>query len=367
MSKGKSTKKRIYFPPSESQGGWRILKGTANIEATGGMDPVALADLNDSHLQEYGDHSWAILVIRKGYIVAEYYTFNVLKTTKFDIWSGTKSFAGTAWGLLLHEMQSKSNGTRDDLTLDSPIYQYIPEGHPLSDERKECISVRHLLSMTSGLPGNSAIGGVAADSDHGAIEFALGLSPNRLGHKADKLTAEPGTVWDYSDAAFIHLSLAFSHIAGKEISEYLQERVFTPIGIENICWDVQGGSGNIGPHTNPHTGIHITARDLARFGYLMLQRGRWDTMQIVPEWWINLCTRPSQNLNKHYGYTWWVNASNGTRWHSCVPLDAFSLSGYRCNRCYILPSLDLVVVRLGTGPEQWDEKVFLKKIMECVQ
>jgi CubicO group peptidase (beta-lactamase class C family) len=123
----------------------------------------------------------------------------------------------------------------------------------------------------------------------------------------------------------------------------------------------------MGPHTNAHSGIHITARDLARFGYLMLRRGRWGSRQIVPKWWMDLCTKPSQSLNRHYGYTWWVNNEKGTRWDSSVPPDAFSLSGYRCNRCYIVPSLDLVAVRVGSGPEQWDEKEFIRQVVECAR
>jgi CubicO group peptidase (beta-lactamase class C family) len=60
---------------------------------------------------------------------------------------------------------------------------------------------------------------------------------------------------------------------GQEMKDYLQARIFEPIGIESLSWDIQGGSGFIGPHTNAHTGIYLSARELARFGYLVLRQG----------------------------------------------------------------------------------------------
>ena len=140
--------------------------------------------------------------------------------------------------------------------------------------------------------------------------------------------------------------------------------MFAPIGIESLSWDVQGGSGFLGPHTNAHSGIYVSARELARFGYLALHKGRWDGRQVVPAWWMELATGSSQDLNPSYGwYTWWVNAAN--RWPS-LPKDAFALSGYRCNRCYVVPSLDLVVARVGSGPAAWEEDALIGGIVDTI-
>lgn len=144
----------------------------------------------------------------------------------------------------------------------------------------------------------------------------------------------------------------------------MKERVFDPIGIENLSWDVQGGSGFIGPHTNAHTGIHVSARELARFGYLMLHRGVWKGQRIIPEWRINLATKTSQDLNPSYGYTWWVN-TKGTCWPN-LPRDSFALSGYRSNRCYVIPFLDLVVAHVGSGPPSWDEQTLIGGIVDSI-
>lgn len=354
-----------YFPPPESAGGWRWLRDADEVRAVAGMDAGALDQL--AHTQEliFGGDSWSIAIIRRGYLVREYHTFNVLVPTRFDIWSSTKSFTGTAWGLLINDSRCGRLPGGVTVDLDSAAYDFIPEGHPLTDPRKECITIRHLLTMTSGIPGEAAgVMGMPTATDHGPFEYALGRSPNRYGKWVGELAAMPGARWDYSDPAIAHLALAFAHIAGQEMHEYLAERIFQPIGIEHLSWDVQGGSGFIGPHTNAHTGIHISARELARFGYLMLRGGNWAGQQLVPEWWLALATRSSQDLYPRYGYTWWVN-TDGVSWPN-LPHDVFYSSGYRSNLCYIVPSLDLVVARVGSGPPLWDEQTLIAEVIAAI-
>jgi CubicO group peptidase (beta-lactamase class C family) len=112
-----------------------------------------------------------------------------------------------------------------------------------------------------------------------------------------------------------------------------------------------------GPHTNAHTGVHISARELARLGYLMLRRGSWNGRQIVPEAWIEKATRPSQALNQSYGYTWWVGAGRA---------DGYGARGLHANVLVVVPALDLVVVRLGNGPIAWSEADVIGKVVGAV-
>ena len=354
-----------YYPPSEARGGWRWIDGPDEIRTVAGFDPEKLELVRQLQEFFYGSESWAIAIVRHGYLVREFYTFNVLIPTRFDIWSGTKSFTGTAWGLLLEDSRQGRLPGGKQVDLDSLAYDHIPEGYPLTDPHKSRIQVRHLLTMTSGIPGEQkgVIGNPTA-SGCGPFEHALGRCPNRFGRWVDRLSGEPGTCWDYSDPAFAHLALAFAHITGQEMSACLEERILDPIGIEGLSWDVQGGSGFIGPHTNAHTGIHVSARELARFGYLALHGGAWQGRQLIPRWWMELATRPSQDLNPAYGYTWWTNAS-GTLWPS-VPHDAFALEGYRANACWVVPSLDLVVARVGSGPSNWHKPGLISGIVSAI-
>jgi len=350
-------KKKVYYPPPESKGGWQQLSDSQEIRIKAGMDPDKLEALRRYHELVFTTGCSAIVIIRHGHLIGEWTTFNVMRHSKFQVWSCTKSFTATAFGLLLEDGQ---------VDLDSLAYSFIPEGHPLTDPRKSKITLRHLLTMTSGIKGKSrgVISISVAGTDCGPFEFALGRCPNKYYASAAKLSAKPGDRWDYSDAAFAHLSLIFNNITRREIGDFLKERVLDRIGIEDISWDVQGGGKFIGPHTNAHMGIHVTARDLARFGYLMLREGIWEEQQLVPKRWIEMSTRTSQRLNESWGYGWWVNST--AKLLPGMPKDTFAARGYHSNQCYVVPSLDLVVARVGTGPPQWDDANLIVGIAEAV-
>ncbi len=353
-----------YYPWPEAAGGWRRCETDGDVRSKAGMDPQQLDLIGQAQAQLYGG-PWQIVIVRNGYLVREWFGVPAMPATTFDIWSCTKSATGIAFGLLFEDSRNHKLPENLQIDLESPAYNFIPEGNPPSDPRKSEIKVKHLLSMTSGIPGESrGILGIAVVPGNGEFELALGKQASRFGPSAAIMVANPGERWDYSDASFAHLSLIFSRVTGREIGDYMSERVFRPLGIRNISWDSQGGSGHIGPHTNAHSGLHVSARDFARIGYLMAHRGRWEGQQLVPEWWIDLATRSSQDLNRSYGYTFWVN-TDGAQWPT-APRDAFAFKGYAANRCYIIPSLDLVVVRVGYTPPNWAEDALLPAVLDAV-
>jgi CubicO group peptidase (beta-lactamase class C family) len=360
----KSDQAEAYYPPSESGGGWRRINSDEDVRKLAGFDPELLDYVGAYQREVYGG-PWVIVVIRHGYLVREWYGVPAMPQTTFDVWSATKSATGTAFGMLFEDSRNHKLPHDAQIDLDSLAYPYIPEAYPLTDERKAKITLRHLLSMTSGIRGESSgMVGLAIAPGGGEYEIALGKEKNRLGASAAKLFANPGDAWEYSDAAFSQLSLVFSKVAGQEIGEYMKTRLFLPIGIENSGWDWEGGGGHIGPHTNDHSGLRLTGRDFARFGYLMARGGVWKGQQIVPKWWIELATKSSQQLNPSYGYSYWVNTP-GDLWKG-VPKDAYAFMGHASTRCYIVPSLDLVVVRLGYAPPVWSEGELLGPIVSAI-
>ncbi len=354
-----------YFPPAESIGGWRWLKEADDIGKLGGMDPDRLGVWARLQSLLYGGFSWSAVVIHRGYLVSEIATFNVLTSGRSDIWSGTKTFTSTAWGLVFAGTVPPADYRSGPISLDSCIYDFIEEGNPLTDSRKRGITIGQVLSMTAGFKGEDwGVVGAPTAIDSGPYEHALGFAPNRFGLWVDKLAADPGTRWDYSDPGFCHLSLAFKRATGREIADVIEHYVFEPIGIENASWDQQGGAGYLGPHTNPHTGLHLSARELARFGYLALHHGRWGTETIIPPAWLVQASQPSQQHNPSYGYGWWTNERGG--YVPGLPADLIAVSGFAGNRCYIVPSLDLVVARVGTGPFVLDERAFLEPVVAAI-
>jgi CubicO group peptidase (beta-lactamase class C family) len=372
---------QMYFPAPESAGGWRVLNDPAAVKSLGGIDPDRLAraweynahsraklktpeeqalNPNDTRVIEDA-HGSAVLVVRRGYVVGEWYQGSD-RTTRWGIHSCTKSMTGTAFGMLFEDGRKG----RTPANLDSRAYDFIPEGSPLSDPRKARITIRHLLTMTSCIRGeNDGIFGTVPAPGVGPFEMALGFGRGASGASVAELRGEPGSIWEYSDPAFTHLSLVFSKAAGEELDAYMKDRVFDMIGFQDYSWDRFGGEAcHLGPHTVPYSGVKTTARDLARFGYLHLRKGSWAGRSVVPREWIELATRPSQSHNGDYGVTWWVN-THGSLWPG-VPSDAFAAMGYLGNKCYVIPSLDLVVVRNGDGPWPWDDKPFLSLVVSSM-
>ena len=363
--KNLNSKVSQHFPLPESEGGWRFLDKEIDKSAASNINYEQLNQAIEEYKLFFDNVASGVIVIKDGLLVKEYYSFMTLPGSRFDVWSCTKSFAGIAWGLLLEESKNGTLPNNIQVNLDSFAYSFLPESFKITDKRKEKITIGHLLSMTSGIPGeNQLVFGIPPRDNNGPFEHALGYQVNRYGYKTDKLVSEPGTIWDYSDPAIAHLSILFKIIMRREIHEYMQDIVFSRIGIENASWDVHGGGPFIGPHTSAHVGLHISARELARFGYLMMQNGKWGDDQIIPSIWVDKATKPSQTLNPEYGFTFWVN-THETRWPG-LPKDMFSLEGYNSNRCYVIPSKELVVVRVGSGPNQWNEQLFVRQILKAI-
>ena len=272
--KNLNSKMSQHFPLPESEGGWRLLDKEIDKSVASIINYEQLNQAIEEYKLFFENVASGIIVIKDGLLVKEHYSFMTLPGSRFDVWSCTKSFTGIAWGLLLEESKNGTLPNNVQVNLDSFAYSFLPESFKITDKRKEKITIGHLLSMTSGIPGeNQLVFGIPPRDNNGPFEHALGYQENRYGYKTDKLVSEPGTIWDYSDPAIAHLSILFKIIMRREIHEYMQDIVFSRIGIENASWDVHGGGPFIGPHTSAHVGLHISARELARFGYLMMQNG----------------------------------------------------------------------------------------------
>src|SRR6201995_4442093 len=175
-----------YVPPPESAGGWRRCKTPDEVHSLGAMDPEKLNILHDAQLALFSG-PWQIVIIHHGYLVAEWYGLPAMPTTTFDGWSSTKSATGIAFGLLMDDSRNHKLPHNAQIDLDTPIYDYVPEGLPLFDPEKKKIKLRHVLSMTSGFAGEDrGLIGLSDTPGGGDYEIALGRQPNRFGHSAEK-------------------------------------------------------------------------------------------------------------------------------------------------------------------------------------
>ena len=260
------------------------------------------------------------------------------------IWSCTKSFTSTVLGLLIADGKCQ---------LDSPAYQFVPE----MVETYSDVTLRHFASMTSGYRAKG-------DEPRGSYRHGPSRTPFLPNAKP---LFPPGSRYAYWDSAMNKFAYVLTRIAGEPIEDLFQRRVADPIGMDRARWDwrdfgkvdgltVNGGAGNSGKF------VKISATEMARFGHLILNRGKWDGRQLISNEWIDRATRvqvsasvalgdPESNIPGPgvYGFNWWVNGvgPEGTRKWPDAPPRTFAALGFNNNAMFVIPAWNVVVVRLG--------------------
>jgi CubicO group peptidase (beta-lactamase class C family) len=270
------------------------------------------------------------IVIRNGYIVAEWGD-----TTRVDMtFSVTKTFLSTVVAL------AWQRGLIKDVT--DRVRPYVPGTDLFESEHNAPITWEHLLRQTSDWQGTLWGKPDWADRPEGEKPADY---PNRVLH-------EPGTHYKYNDVRVNVLALAALHVWRRPPPEILREEVMNPIGASNTwrwtgydnAWiDLDGqkmqsmtGGGHWGG------GMFISARDMARFGYFYLRRGRWKDRQIVSEKWIQMARTPGP-ANAEYGYmNWFLNT--GRKPLPSAPETSVTFRGNGQNIIYMDADNDLVVV-----------------------
>jgi CubicO group peptidase (beta-lactamase class C family) len=350
-----------YFPPSEDKGGWRTLlpesgvpslAEKAKIRETAGVDWDRLNEAWEFNAAAEG--ATQLLVIRRGFIVGEW-SKDCDRRKAFNLYSSSKSYTSVAWGLLLKDSEEGRLPGGKKIALDTKVCteEWLPESLPLPDPRKADITVRNLLNMASGIGGENV-------PNEAPFEFSLGKVE---GSPFAKLKGDPGTVFNYSNAGVAHLVLVFNRAVGRDLFPFLKERVLDPIGEKPESWLTIGGNGKIGPFNQGFSGLHACAREHARFCYLGLHKGEWAGKPVVPASYYDFAWT-GQKIKPDYGAQWWV----GPR-HPEAPKDFVQTAGARNNHGYLIPSLDLVFVRLGDGskyPKNWEQDL-VRKVIASVE
>jgi CubicO group peptidase (beta-lactamase class C family) len=323
-----------YFPPSDSAGGWRT-------RLSGAFDPVF------DYVQGTTKHG-GLLVVHKGWLVYERYFGMGHRDATPNLASCGKSFTSVAVGILVHE--------RPDLFpdgLDQRIYspRYLPpEAFPLDDPAKADIRLGHLLAMTSGLRGNTpgfVRGKPVAIDPPGPDGWPAIVDANAF---RVSMWCKAGEGYSYATAGIHLASVILRYVTGMELEQFLAERVGKPLG-----WG-RWGFGYRRPevtHTPGGGGIALRATDMLRFGYLLLQRGQWNGRQVIPADYVRHCSRRSP-YNRHSPYSLQFDVNEDGHLAG-VPRDAFWKMGSGGHCFYVVPSLDLVVWKLGGRDEQYGQ------------
>lgn len=315
---------------------WPTVDWAVSDPASQGLDPNGV-----QAAMQYGQAqgSNGLVVIRNGYIVAEWYAPGWQQDDQEDSFSMSKSVSSALYGTAFAEGIFPG--------LDTEAADYISEW---DNPQHGAITLRHLLSMNSGLHWDFFTDYLFLGFANDQTQFAINLG----------MDATPGTTWVYNNSACQTLSGVFERRTGHQIHEYAQLRLFDVIGMHNATWLTD----NVG-NTLTYRTVYASAREFAKFGYLFLRGGHWDGTQVVPRRYVKKSVRPSQTENPFYGYLWWLNTAGAAM--ADVPADAFYAAGLDEKRIYVVPSQDLVVVRIGPGASNWDDNAFLGPISQAVQ
>lgn len=332
-----------YFPPPESQGGWRsIILPNATptdfqkreiLEKTA-LDWDQLRRAWDYDLQTVGpDSPKSLLIVRHGWIAFERYDskngkYN--KGTRVRFASGTKSLVGVSLARLFSQNKCKDTDY---------VYQYLPASWAAGEPARKKIQIRHILSMSSGL---EPYDGPYEPANYSDVILNLAV------------VADPGKLWFYNTGALDLMNYVISNRSGMTMEDFLNSEIMRPIGGSPVYVRPQYKFNGYGFCSF----YEITPRDYARIGYLLLKHGRWKQKQIIkekiatlvttrPRWLANAALgvsaggedkRPPEN----YAYTFWLNHTG----YMPLPADAYMASGGN-HKMIVIPSLDMIIVRVG--------------------
>ncbi|MGO9464362.1 MAG: serine hydrolase domain-containing protein [Isosphaeraceae bacterium] len=355
-----------YFPPPESQGGWRKLDDPESIRTIAGMDPGKLTKLR-KWLRDSDQRRFAAVVIRHGYIVLEEERRNSSVSNTGRVASCSKAICATV--LAVASEESRQGQLPRKMTFDDHAFDFIPWTQPLSDPRKAKITVKQLLNHTSGICPEA----VGAPND-GTWDYILGHSGDA---RTARLAFDPGTACGYSTHALEHAVLVCETVTGKPYDQYAIEAFFKPLGIEHWWFQFYDGGLKYGRHPSQHMGM--PARDLARIAYCMVKNGRWNDKQVIPQWFVAQTALPTHSVHglemrfklnaENFSHGWELPARlTGERARSGrgIPADARSKPGSGGELIAFVPSLDLVITRQTGGSGEWPFEEYLRQACAAV-
>lgn len=294
--------------------GWE----SASPEAEG-MSSQELADLVVFGISNGMD---SLLVVRHGRIVAEAYYAPFTPGARHRVNSVTKSVIGSLVAMALKDGLLKS--------LDQPVLDFFPD-YPVAqlDDRKKALTLQSLLDMTSGLEWSESLRGGSQQSP-----IDMRRSPDWVRFVLDRgMVARPGERFDYNSGNPHVLSAILSKVTGQNALAYAKDKLFTPLGIEDVAWrhDPQGVSDG-------GAGLYLQPRDMAKLGYLWLRGGAWDGQQLLPPPWVDRARHATigtgLGADLHYANLFWSMPAKGI----------YMAVGYHRQLIVVMPALDIVAV-----------------------
>ncbi|MCE9501714.1 MAG: beta-lactamase family protein [Leptospira sp.] len=354
---------RDYWPTAD----WKTA-----IPEKQGINSAELAKVLDYCFARTGDdidrkgiRTDGLLIVRGGYIVAEKYARGFTAERPHLVWSVSKSFVNALYGIAVKD------GKMD---LNEKAYRYFPELD--SDSHKE-ISIDNILRMSSGIEWSEGYEASPLKSSVIAMLYTGGRNDMAKFTAGFPLAHTPGTFMYYSSGDSNLLMSILKNVYKERYATLPWERLFDRIGMKNVTWERDKSGTFVGSSY-----IYATPRDIAKFGQLYLNDGRWNNEKILPDGWVDysVTTAPSFFTTPNYpkleeyemSAQWYTNFGDPKRsfpkpWPA-APSDTFAASGHWGQKIWVIPSLDLVIVRVADDrDDSFNENQFLKLLMQSIK
>lgn len=281
-------------------------------------------------MRENGIRIHSLLMVRNGSVFLDAYFYPYDGSNYHDLASVTKSLMTTLIGIAADQGK---------LDLDQPMLSFFPDRTIANlDDRKEHITVRHLASMVNGFESGCMPG------DRPTLDAMRANADWVQGTLDREMVREPGTVFCYDSPGMHLLSAILQEATGMTALGFARQNLFDPLGIEDVYWpsDPQG-------YTYGWGDASLHPRDAAKIGYLWLNKGVWDSNQIVSAAWVkDSVTAQSRSGGDDYGYGWWVSE------------ESYYASGRGGQKIIVLPALNAIVVMTGGGFESDEIDPYLR-------
>lgn len=325
-----------YSQPKALEDGWK----TSSLQSQN-IDTARIYQLF-SQLQ-YGENKvHSVLLVKNEKILIEEYFNGHSINEQHDLRSSTKSIRSILLGIAIDK--GLINHVND------PISKYLKSPVPRKnlDKRKDKITIRHLLTMSTGLDCNDW------DKKSKGQEDKVYRKKDWLQYTLDlSMINEPGTVSNYCSMSVVLIAEIISQASGMTIDKFAEQYLFNPLGITNISWDHTSNKEVIPSGKR----LYMTSRDMAKIGQLMLNKGKWNEKQIVSEKWIEeSTTSKTQITGIDYGYLWW-NIPFKIKEKMIVAKVATGNGG---QYIMILPDLEIVAVFTGGAYNSQEDKIPFK-------
>ncbi len=273
----------------------------------------------------------SFMLVRHGKVVAECWWSPEAADKPHILWSLSKSFTSTAVGLAVAEGK---------LDIDAKVAGFFPCDLPENpSENLNAMRVRDLLTMSAGHQPEPRLQGED-------VPWVKQFLAQPVPHK-------PGTFFCYNTAGTYMQSAIVQKVTGEKVVDYLQPRLFDPLGIDAPKWDESPQGISIGGY-----GLYLMTEDIAKFGQLLLQKGKWEGKQLVPAEWVEQATSKQvrNDLAKTHTRPDWMQGYGFQFWQ--CRHGAFRGDGRDGQFCIVMPEMDAVVVMTAKS-RQYQEQVDL--------